>query len=41
MGGGYARVTWMKMSEILYSIRTGLNPRQFFKLNTPDGILIM
>lgn len=35
--GGCARVTWMKMSEILYSIRTGLNPRQFFKLNTPDA----
>ena len=32
-----ASVTWMKMSEILYSIRTGLNPRQFFKLNTPDA----
>ncbi len=25
------------MSEVLYSIRTGLNPRQFFKLNTPDA----
>ena len=36
-GGGCARVTWMKMNEILYSIRTGLNPRQFFKLNTPDA----
>ena len=33
----HASVTWMKMSEILYSIRTGLNPRQFFKLNTPDA----
>ncbi len=25
------------MGEILHSIRTGLNPRQFFKLNTPDA----
>lgn len=25
------------MSEVLYSIRTGLNPRRFFKLNTPDA----
>lgn len=31
------RLTWMKMSDVLYSIRTGLNPRQFFKLNTPDA----
>ncbi len=36
-GGGTQGVTWMKMSEILYSIRTGLNPRKFFKLNTPDA----
>lgn len=27
----------MRMSEILVSIRTGLNPRRFFKLNTPDA----
>lgn len=25
------------MSEILISIRTGLNPRRFFKLNTPEA----
>lgn len=37
MNGECAGVTWMKMSEILVSIRTGLNPRCFFKLNTPDA----
>lgn len=37
IGGGTQSVTWMKMSDVLYSIRTGLNPRQFFKLNTPDA----
>ena len=25
------------MSDVLYSIRTGLNPRRFFQLNTPDA----
>lgn len=28
---------WKKISEILHSIRTGLNPRKFFSLNTPDA----
>lgn len=37
IGEGAQSVTWMKMSDVLYSIRTGLNPRQFFKLNTPDA----
>ena len=37
IGGGTQSVTWMKMSEILISIRTGLNPRRFFKLNTPEA----
>ena len=37
IGGGTQSVTWMRMSEILVSIRTGLNPRRFFKLNTPDA----
>ena len=26
-----------KLSEIIISLRTGLNPRKFFKLNTPDA----
>lgn len=35
--GGIRQVAWKKISEILYSIRTGLNPRKFFSLNTPDA----
>lgn len=30
-------VEWKKLGEVLHSIRTGLNPRNFFKLNTPDA----
>lgn len=30
-------VEWKKLREILHSIRTGLNPRNFFKLNTSDA----
>lgn len=37
VGGGIRQVAWKKISEILISIRTGLNPRKFFSLNTPDA----
>ena len=30
-------VEWKKMSEVIYSINTGLNPRRFFRLNTIDA----
>lgn len=30
-------VEWKSLGDVLYSIRTGLNPRNFFKLNTPDA----
>lgn len=36
MWGGQ-EVEWKKMSEVLWSINTGLNPRKFFKLNTYDA----
>lgn len=35
IGGG--SVIWKRLGDILYSIRTGLNPRKFFTLNTPDA----
>ena len=28
---------WCRLSDVLLSLHTGLNPRQFFKLNTPDA----
>ena len=31
-------VEWKTLGEVLVSIRTGLNPRQFFKLNTEDAV---
>ena len=31
------KIEWKKMGEICKSINTGLNPRKFFKLNTPDA----
>ncbi len=31
------KIQWKKMGEICFSLNTGLNPRQFFKLNTPDA----
>ena len=34
---GGQEVEWKKMSEVLWSINTGLNPRKFFKLNTSDA----
>mgnify|MGYP004500761015 FL=1 len=36
MWGGQ-NVEWKKMSEVIYSINTGLNPRRFFRLNTNDA----
>lgn len=30
-------VEWKRLGDLLYSIRTGLNPRKFFSLNTPDA----
>lgn len=31
------KVEWKTLGEVCHSIKTGLNPRQFFKLNTPDA----
>lgn len=31
------KIQWKKLGEICKSINTGLNPRKFFKLNTPDA----
>lgn len=31
------KIQWKKLGEICTSINTGLNPRKFFKLNTPDS----
>lgn len=36
-GGHNYKIEWKKMGEICKSINTGLNPRKFFKLNTPDA----
>ena len=36
-GGKRYRIEWKSMGEISYSLNTGLNPRQFFKLNTLDA----
>ena len=36
-GGHSYEIQWKTMGEICYSLNTGLNPRQFFKLNTPDA----
>lgn len=36
-GGHSYKIQWKKMGEICFSLNTGLNPRQFFKLNTPDA----
>lgn len=36
-GGHNYKIQWKKMGEICKSINTGLNPRKFFKLNTPDA----
>lgn len=33
-GGG---VNWKTLSEVILSLKTGLNPRKFFKLNTSDA----
>ncbi|QLB20007.1 restriction endonuclease subunit S [Mannheimia granulomatis] len=32
-----AEVEWKPLGEVCHSIKTGLNPRQFFTLNTPDA----
>ena len=31
-------VEWKKLGEIIISLNTGLNPRNFFKLNTEDAV---
>lgn len=36
-GGHSYEIAWKTMGEILHSIRTGLNPRSFFRLNTEDA----
>lgn len=34
---GECDVQWLRLGDVLLSINTGLNPRQFFKLNTEDA----
>ena len=36
-GGGTDSVEWRTLGEVIISLNTGLNPRQFFKLNTDDA----
>lgn len=36
-GGHSYKIAWKTMGEILHSIKTGLNPRSFFRLNTEDA----
>ena len=36
-GGGTDRLEWKTLGESIISLSTGLNPRQFFKLNTEDA----
>ena len=36
-GGGTNRLEWKTLGESIISLSTGLNPRQFFKLNTEDA----
>ena len=36
-GGANCEVEWKKLDEVVSLIRTGLNPRVHFKLNTPDA----
>ena len=36
-GKNAERIEWKRLEDVLHSIRTGLNPRKFFKLNTPDA----
>lgn len=37
VGGARFDVKWMKLGEAIVSLNTGLNPRKFFRLNTPDA----
>ena len=34
----FDKQTWLLLSEVILSLNTGLNPRQFFKLNTEDAV---
>lgn len=36
-GGGVNDCVWKPLGDIIVSLNTGLNPRQFFKLNTDDA----
>lgn len=36
-GGGTPECGWKTLGDIIVSLNTGLNPRQFFKLNTDDA----
>ncbi len=36
-GKNAERIEWKRLEDVLHSIRTGLNPRKFFKVNTPDA----
>lgn len=34
----FDKQTWLPLNEVILSLNTGLNPRQFFKLNTDDAV---
>lgn len=34
----FDKQTWLSLNEVILSLNTGLNPRQFFKLNTDDAV---
>ena len=36
-GGATSDAVWRTLGEVIVSLNTGLNPRQFFKLNTDDA----
>ncbi len=36
-GGGTDEVEWRTLGDVIISLNTGLNPRQFFRLNTDDA----
>lgn len=37
IGGGSSDCIWKLLGDVIVSLNTGLNPRQFFKLNTDDA----
>lgn len=36
-GNSTNKCEWLMLGEVIYSLNTGLNPRQFFQLNTDDA----